>query len=386
MRMLMNIKAKLSAMVLNIGFPPGMAKYFHFFQHRCLISFICLGLLYLLFLNHFFMANSTKNVKLKLFLEKCDKFSQQTNCSSIFSQSGNSPESRLTPPTDFDSKSLDLLKDIVLVVHFNAPHFESAAKVDVLYRPFFADIIYCVPTSDLSQFWPSYSSSNSKNKDISELLKIPNAKVVNFEQPGKDVGQLAYQCSVNAFDTFRDTFKTSFKGILQIADDLMLNFWNLKLNENLLSKVWMMDPGERQNLVFSVKTAALCENLFADDNNGCNLKSWIWSEDYKRQCNRFLEHLAKLVDGNVAFDRKSKQFWQQFRTNLTNITKGKNRLIGRSGGDIFYIPKHFIDKTFSLFRLFAMFVLSFTFFLFKQKKHLFKIVTRCIWKLPFQLP
>ena len=97
--------------------------------------------------------------------------------------------------------------NILLLVVFNNPHYDSIPYIELLYRPFFPQMLYCGPAK------PDF------NAPILHGLKNLQFSVFHYTptRPGYNQGSLNYECMVNALQ-----MKYPVDGILFLSDDVLL--------------------------------------------------------------------------------------------------------------------------------------------------------------------
>jgi len=100
-------------------------------------------------------------------------------------------------PNKEDSKPClkDAFKDILLVIVFNYPFYDSIPDLIALYKPAFPDLLFCGPPD------------NTASPDI---LTVDIIK-----------GFLGYECLARAIREH-----PGFKGYFYISDDVILKYWN----------------------------------------------------------------------------------------------------------------------------------------------------------------
>ena len=95
------------------------------------------------------------------------------------------------------------LKDILLIVAFNREHYEAIPYIELLYRSFFPNMVYCGPKPlNITSWTADYNISFITYKDM------PKAK-----RPGS----LNYICMANAMIKH-----PHYTGYLLFGDDVML--------------------------------------------------------------------------------------------------------------------------------------------------------------------
>ncbi len=118
-------------------------------------------------------------------------------------------------------------EDILLIVVFNTPMYHSIPFVEILYRPFFPNIVYCGPGT------PNYQSKSLKNLTFDFYSFGENKK-------GHNPGSFNYACMVGVASK-----NHSVAGYLFTSDDLIFSISKLlPLNR---SQTWYMPEWDTIN-------------------------------------------------------------------------------------------------------------------------------------------
>ncbi|XP_046546384.1 uncharacterized protein LOC124256431 [Haliotis rubra] len=149
----------------------------------------------------------------------------QTNSSvGLFNKFAYSYLKDLCPETDirFPHASID---DIALIITFNVPRFyKNIQSLEVMYRPYFPNIIYCGP----------------KLKAFKEFVSNFTTGNFIYVEAFKRGWYYMYECTVEAMKLNMDV-----KGFLQIGDDTLINPWNLYSQPR--EKIWLLKSFRRAN-------------------------------------------------------------------------------------------------------------------------------------------
>ena len=211
------------------------------------------------------------------------------------------------------------LHDVLLVVAFNNPHYEALPYVELLYRPWFPNILYCGPSVPDEELLPG--------------LSIYAYHFVSFNgtPTGHPPGSFNYECLILAAEKF-DT-----KGYLLIGDDVLLNVSRLVDLER--RQLWFLP--KQDVYVSRVSDMARCF-MGACDNGRHLIKN-----SYESEMKSLLRHLHDNPTASPVL-RHCHQVLQLLG----------NQSFYSSYGDIVYIPSRLMGnftqlaKTFRAHRVF----------------------------------
>ena len=185
-----------------------------------------------------------------------------------------------------DSKSClkDAFKDILLVIVYNYPFYDSIPDLVALYQPAFPHLLFCGPPD------------NTASPDI---LTVDIIK-----------GFLGYECLGRAIRQH-----PGYNGYFYISDDLVLKYWNFADN---------FDRGKFWDSYIPITSPA--------SGPASNGWSW-WNSMYGlTNCRRALEDVAKMTF------KKQKLNGEQLLNTLTTNGEG-TRLCFGGRSDVIYVPK-----------------------------------------------
>ena len=201
-------------------------------------------------------------------------------------------ESRQVKNEDGNPCLKDAFKDILLVIVYNYPFYDSIPHLSALYRPAFPHLLFCGPPHNTSR---------------------PGILTVDIYR-----GILGYECLGRAIREH-----PGYKGYFYISDDVILNYWNFPDFDR--EKIWESS--------FSFGSTPVYEPA--------NSKWYWWVSPYGlNNCRRACEDVANMNLGSKKLNVKY---------HLSTLSKNSNGSLrcfsGRS--DILYIPrKH--AKVFSI--------------------------------------
>ncbi len=195
--------------------------------------------------------------------------------------------------------------DVLLIVVFNKPHYESIPFVDTLYRPFFPNILYCGPG------FPNMNSQELKNLKFSFYSFGQTKK-------GHQMGSFNYECMIKAVEMF---FPVS--GYWFVSDDLLLSVHkikNFRLNRTAFVPLW---------------------DIVIDDVSDCIISKWGFRR-YRKQIMNVLKNMEALqgVDVFIEYEiiQNDSLVKQQCYKQLVGLNGGPYRVNGGLA-DIYYIPQ-----------------------------------------------
>ena len=265
-------------------------------------------------------------------------------------------------------------KRILLVIYFNIPHYDTASKLDALYRSSFFDIVYCGPENSTDNFWPLWQST--KENIPFYYLDPDQVRFVNYSRLDKDAGQINYSCFSSAYHHLlvnkNNKKNNTVEGILVMADDVIVNFWTLASNYGKqLDKCWLQfDP--QDFIIFDTTNGNVC--LDRRHVESCQGKDeWLFSSEYTREVGAFYNELGLLAYNNNNNNNNNYTsshlfhhqhqlqkpspsidggFWRKCLRRLLNQTQHhRNRMLGKAGGDIFYVSKQYFEQIDAMFQL-----------------------------------
>ena len=162
------------------------------------------------------------------------------------------------------NENLDFTRMLMLVL-FNHPHAETIPFVEMLYRPHFPHIVYCLPdqvkekgkmvkNADGEGELPVFEKPNADSMPLFRLMNatfLMDVEIVTYPQAfmNRMAGENNYKCFVEvarrlitADNATRNQLKLhDIDGILVTADDLLLHVWNFAKPGYDKDKFWLMD-------------------------------------------------------------------------------------------------------------------------------------------------
>ena len=191
--------------------------------------------------------------------------------------------------------------NIVLMVVFNNLFVDVIPLIEIQYRPFYPNIVYCVDR-------------------VPEDEKLTSYKLnfVTYKQKGNP-GGMHYECYLKVI-----MMNLDIDGIFAIADD---NFVKTDVLDFSSDKIWF-----RSEKKYFIKDLDLMKDCHK--NGVCNFSTnWIWWAIYKKNIMNFFEEIDLQTDPDIIKMRKQ----------LKVVTKGKHRLFGCSS-DSLYMPERFFSN------------------------------------------
>ena len=186
--------------------------------------------------NYFYVDDYSKTNVLNWssdVLQQCKNYWRQNDCQHLLFQNRGDQHSW---PSFLQNKNQLLdLKNVLLIVTFNNPFYESSEKVHAMYNSIFKDIIECHPEDGESS----------------------QEFVVHYGKQKKINGETFYFCTtmVKKWLESRKLKVSAYSGYLFISDDVLLNVWMLKtLGKNLQSN-WIM--GDNDDHIFDIDNVCL---------------------------------------------------------------------------------------------------------------------------------
>ncbi len=191
--------------------------------------------------------------------------------------------------------------NILLLVVFNNPFYQSIPFVEILYRPFFPHILYCGPVQP--------------NLNIPTLQKVKSFQFSFYQYRPTPGGQLRgsynYECMVNAINMHYPV-----EGILFLADDLSLAPANIKNFQH--DSTWFVPVWDTIN----------------DDIRDPIIHQWGFHR-YKQDHLRFWDRIEK--------DQESSPVLQQCFYNLI-ARNGDTHRVNGGFADLYYIPRRITQE------------------------------------------
>lgn len=143
-----------------------------------------------------------------------DMSTLMTKVQSIEALSSFCSEHDITSPQSIKVREITHFEDVVLVITFNHPHHANIPLLLTLFRPWFANVIFC------STFDP-HEQTESALFSIFGHWSLANISYVNVSREEMGLGAYSYIClgHVISMDL------RNIRGYLVIGDDVLLNFW-----------------------------------------------------------------------------------------------------------------------------------------------------------------
>ncbi len=197
-------------------------------------------------------------------------------------------------------------EDVLMIVTYNNPHYETIPHIETLYRPFFPYILHCGPgipdvTSDRFAGLKKYTFSfysYGRTKD------------------GHPNGAFNYECVTSAINMHYPV-----EGYLVIADDMLVSIYKTFDLRRYLA--WFV-PKE-QVKIGDVKKMKECRLGMCDF-----YSHWNWWEDYRTEIFNLLNRMDKEQYTSPIVNRCYRQ--------LMLLNGGQYRVNG-AYSDIYYIPE-----------------------------------------------
>ena len=205
--------------------------------------------------------------------------------------------------------------DVLLVITFNNPHYESIPYVESLYRPFFPNILYCGPSS----------IENVRSADIGNYT----LSFISYENiDGHAAGSYNYKCMLTALK-----MDYNVRGILVASDDLLLLVNTLAR----LKKQAMWYVPKETIYTGDLHTLKECRYGNCKYNPG-----WVPWHKYKRVT---MNALAEIANNTKSATMR------QCHQRLLGVNGAPMRANGALS-DVFYIPRSLWRKYVDVFELF----------------------------------
>ena len=222
---------------------------------------------------------------------------------------------------DFKPCLKDAFKDILLVIVYNYPFYDSIPNLVALYKPAFPHLLFCGPPD------------NTASPDI---LTVDIIK-----------GYLGYECLGRAIRRH-----PGYQGYFYISDDVILKYWNFADN---------FDRGKFWDSFITITSPA----------NGRANNAWRWwnSPYGLGNCRRALEDVAKMTSKEKKLDGE-----QLLNTLVKNGNGTRLCFSGRS--DVLYVPqKHaaafsILSETFYKQKVFLEIAVPTIYRLLERKKNI----------------
>ena len=194
--------------------------------------------------------------------------------------------------------------DIILVVTYNNPLYGNIGAIELLYRPFFTNIVYCGP-EELSSMDNQFNVTFIKYNQYPQSVNLP---------PGSSM----FQCTALAMNKYKSN-RNAIKGYLLTADDALPILRNLAYLPR--DQIWYFNSSHFSYYDVSTRKS--------------NSRRWIW-------WNRNHDHISVFMKA-----LQTQTHLQDCRKKLETLTGAPNRILGGAYADFFYVPSHmsnsFID-------------------------------------------
>ncbi len=207
-------------------------------------------------------------------------------------------------------------EDVLLILVYNRPHYESIPYVETLYRPFFPYILHCGP--GLPSF---YNSARLEHFRFSFYSYPPTL-------PGHMKGAYNYECVISAME-----MNFPVKGYLLLADDVLMSL--SKISQFQRNHTWFIP--ERELLMGDLDKGKQCFN------GQCNFTyTWLQFKQYGPRLFHLLHEMKNAESSSLEY-----HCYEQ----LTRLNGGQYR---SSGGyaDFYYLPERIVPKFTRLAKLF----------------------------------
>ena len=210
-------------------------------------------------------------------------------------------------------------EDVLLVITYNNPHYETIKYVETLYRPFFPRILHCGP--------------GVPNINKQKLGGLKNFAFSFYSYDGTKQGHLNgsfnYECIIGAIN-----MHLPVEGYLVISDDMLISTYKTFDLRRYLA--WYLPKEE-------IKTADL-KRLKECRLGMCDFyPHWHWWEDYQAQVISLFNRMEKEQYNSVLVNRCYRQ--------LMLLNGGQFRANG-AYSDIYYIPSRIATEFATLGTLF----------------------------------
>jgi hypothetical protein len=220
------------------------------------------------------------------------------------------------PSFDFQAPHM-MWKDVLLIIVFTEPLYHVIPYTEVIYRPFFPQILYCGP--------------HPMNYTTFPELRYYNIYLVAYgaNVPGRLPGLLGQKCLIMATE-----MPYKVRGFLTMYDDLMLLLHRIKDLD--LEKAWYQS--ENRMRIANMKTLKQCIN------GTCNVTpDWaFWQSNQNQTINALNELMAKQNESILI---------QNCHKNLTLLNQGEY-IASMSYSDMYYVPKYLVPNFVKLTAIF----------------------------------
>ena len=206
------------------------------------------------------------------------------------------------------AKTTHVFNDVLLLIVFNSPTFGAIPFTEALYRPSFEHILYCVQQDPPRHLIERYG-----------LQYVLYPKETNRNPWHITNGAFNYECVKQSVEWTNRQKNSDLAGLLFLCDDAMLHFWHMRHFPR--DRVWFRtkSPGG----VFDLLSEKECHGDVCDI-----VPTWPWWFRFRDEISR---SMAALRDSS---DPVAKTCY----ANLVQVMQGKNRTIGHSLVDAFYLP------------------------------------------------
>lgn len=231
------------------------------------------------------------------------------------------PRRPFTPSTKLDlSRPWHQFDNILLIILFNSAHYNIIPHLEILYRSFFPNILYCGP--------------NFPDLEEVPALKRYQFSFVTYTSKVKGVAHagLNYECTMKAI-----RLQYNVKGYFVIADDILVMLH--ALTEFPLNALWYRAESRMQTVdLITMRECNLGE---------CKVKiRWMWWKLYRLNIMRVLETMKEKQQTSQLFKRCYLQLIRQ---------NGAEFRVNGGGGsaDIYYIPSQLAQDFADLAQIFV---------------------------------
>ncbi|ESO05870.1 hypothetical protein HELRODRAFT_159950 [Helobdella robusta] len=203
--------------------------------------------------------------------------------------------------------------DILLLITFNSPHYETIPLLELVHRATYPYIIYC-----------GHEQLTYRNNSSNYYVSF-----VTYDQyESQNQGTLNYQCAVKIMK-----LRMNFEGILAIGDDIFLN---INTSNASTSKNWVVASGDQ---IADLNTMKGCSSKAF-----CTIPlTWTWWKEYRPEIFRVYDKWGELMKNDLDLEIA--------RNRLMNITGGEVRAIGNTA-DIYFVSKNFYSVILKLLDIF----------------------------------
>ncbi|CAH1788513.1 unnamed protein product [Owenia fusiformis] len=219
--------------------------------------------------------------------------------------------------TQEDYRRYNNYSDVALLIVFNTAHYEVIPLLETMYRTSFPKILYCGP-GELPQ----------------KIIQWLSISFISYGRSprGRLDGAANYECLTMAF-----SLKLNVTGYIFLGDDVMFNFWNLRLPKNI--------PWSSPQLIgdLSEKKTKECTYDNSLEDWFCYATKWTWWPPFRFATLDALEHLQHVS--------KSSQVVHECLENL-KCRNGAAHRVNRGLADIYYVPSKYAREYIELSTIF----------------------------------